>query len=223
VRAGWGLGLVGLVASVGLLSGMAVGTAPGGRAVAVEALGALPAPLRPADLVLPGAPAPARAAPPLPAPDVAEPDTAVPDSAPSGAAPLDSPVPVAPNPGTPNTDPTGAALPCAPTARACVDLTGNRSWLLDEGRVAYGPVPITHGRPGFRTPSGTFRVASKKRDHVSSIYDADMPWSVFFNRGIAFHEGSLSVASHGCIHLSPEAAEAYFTALSVGDVVEVVP
>jgi lipoprotein-anchoring transpeptidase ErfK/SrfK len=112
--------------------------------------------------------------------------------------------------------------PCAPTARACVELSANRSWLMQDGRVTYGPVPITHGRPGFRTPPGTFQVATKRRDHVSSIYDAEMPWSVFFNRGIAFHEGSLTVTSHGCIHLSSEAAETYFSELSVGDVVQVV-
>ena len=65
-------------------------------------------------------------------------------------------------------------------------------------------------------------MASKRRDHVSSIYDAEMPWSVFFNGGVAFHEGSLAVTSHGCVHLSPAAAETYFSTLSVGDVVQVV-
>jgi len=124
---------------------------------------------------------------------------------------------------TPGRRPTSTATPCAPTATACVDLSGNRSWLLRDGQVTYGPVPITHGRPGFRTPPGTFRVESKRRDHVSSIYDAEMPWSVFFNGGVAFHEGSLAVTSHGCVHLSPAAAETYFSTLSVGDIVQVVP
>jgi lipoprotein-anchoring transpeptidase ErfK/SrfK len=50
-----------------------------------------------------------------------------------------------------------------------------------------------------------------------------MPYSVFFTTsGIAFHEGSLTQQSHGCIHLSPEAAKAYYTTLQPGDVVEVV-
>jgi hypothetical protein len=127
-----------------------------------------------------------------------------------------------PLPRTTTTPSPESAPPCAPTARACVDLSANRSWLLQNGRVTYGPVPITSGRPGFRTPPGTFTVASKRRDHVSSIYDAEMPWSVFFNGGVAFHEGSLTVTSHGCIHLSPEAAETYFSELAVGDVVQVV-
>ena len=56
----------------------------------------------------------------------------------------------------------------------------------------------------------------KAADHVSSIYDAEMPWSVFFNGGVAFHEGSLTVLSHGCIHLSSAAAEAYFAATATG-------
>ena len=50
-----------------------------------------------------------------------------------------------------------------------------------------------------------------------------MPWSVFFNGGVAFHEGSLAVTSHGYVHLSPAAAETYFSTLSVGDIVQVVP
>jgi lipoprotein-anchoring transpeptidase ErfK/SrfK len=50
-----------------------------------------------------------------------------------------------------------------------------------------------------------------------------MPYSVFFtNSGIAFHQGSLSVPSHGCIHLSKAAAVTFFNTLSVGQVVQVV-
>jgi lipoprotein-anchoring transpeptidase ErfK/SrfK len=141
---------------------------------------------------------------------------------PTGSSPTATPTNPLPT-ASPSPTPTDTAPPCAPTARACVDLSANRSWLLRDGRVTDGPVPITHGRKGFRTPAGTFRVAFKNRDHVSSIYDAEMPYSVFFNGGVAFHEGSLSVLSHGCIHLSPAAARTWFDTLSVGDVVQVVP
>ena len=115
--------------------------------------------------------------------------------------------------------------PCSATARACIDLSANKSWLLDgAGHVTYGPVPITSGRPGYRTPTGTFRVQWKDIDHKSSLYDdAPMPYSVFFNGGIAFHAGSLSVPSHGCIHLSLAAAKMYFNTLHIGDIVQVVP
>lgn len=115
-------------------------------------------------------------------------------------------------------------VPCGGSADACIDLSANKSWLIADGEVTYGPVPITHGRPGYLTPPGTFTVGWKDIDHKSSIFDdAPMPYSVFFNGGIAFHEGSLTDLSHGCIHLSNSAAQAYYEALQVGDVVQVVP
>ena len=116
-----------------------------------------------------------------------------------------------------------AGTPCKATARACIDLSANKSWLIAGGKAVYGPVPITHGRPGWETPPGMFKVGWKNRHHRSSIFNnAPMPYSVFFNGGIAFHEGSLREESHGCIHLSPTAAAKYFDALQVGDLVQVV-
>jgi lipoprotein-anchoring transpeptidase ErfK/SrfK len=113
--------------------------------------------------------------------------------------------------------------PCTTAAKACIKLSTNQTWLMQDGKVTYGPVKITHGRKGYLTPPGKFQVQFKNKNHKSSIFnDAPMPWSVFFNGGIAFHQGSLSQLSHGCIHLSPAAAQKYFGALSVGDVVEVV-
>lgn len=119
--------------------------------------------------------------------------------------------------------PPPAGVPCSGGVSACIDLSANQSWLLDNGVVTYGPVPITHGRAGYRTPPGTFKVGWKDIDHKSSEFDnAPMPYSVFFNGGIAFHEGSLSQLSHGCIHLSGGAASTYYNALEVGDTVQVV-
>lgn len=125
----------------------------------------------------------------------------------------------------PQPQPVASGTPCIAAARACVDLSANRSWLMDgAGHVTYGPVPITSGRPGYRTPTGIFRVQWKDIDHLSAEFDnAPMPYSVFFNGGIAFHAGSLSVPSHGCIHLSTGAAQTYFSRLNVGDIVQVVP
>lgn len=146
-----------------------------------------------------------------------------------------TPLPPPPPPSSPPRPPTTtrpkppapkppAATPCNSTARACVDLSANLSWLLQGGQVIYGPVPITHGRPGWRTPTGTFRVQWKDIDHTSSLFDdAPMPYSVFFNGGIAFHAGSLTQQSHGCIHLSTTAARTYYNTLQVGHIVQVVP
>jgi lipoprotein-anchoring transpeptidase ErfK/SrfK len=114
-------------------------------------------------------------------------------------------------------------VPCAATVRACIDLAHNKAWLLRGGVVEYGPVPITSGRSGYRTPVGTFRVLSKERVHLSRAFDnAPMPYSVFFIPGIAFHQGSLSVTSHGCIHLSKAAAIRFYGSLARGDVVQAV-
>jgi lipoprotein-anchoring transpeptidase ErfK/SrfK len=119
--------------------------------------------------------------------------------------------------------PPPSEAPCGAGVKACIRLSTNETWLLDNGKIVYGPVKITSGRPGHLTPTGTFHVQWKDKDHKSHEFnDAPMPYSVFFNSGIAFHQGSLSVKSHGCIHLSMAAAQKYFASLSVGDTVQVV-
>jgi hypothetical protein len=115
-----------------------------------------------------------------------------------------------------------AGTPCSSTARACVELSSNRAWLIRNGRVSYGPVPISHGRRGHRTPPGTFRVTFRNIDHVSSIYGTPMPYSVFFNGGIAFHQGDIGSRSAGCVRMQRSAAREFYTSLRRGDVVQVV-
>ena len=116
------------------------------------------------------------------------------------------------------------AAPCGSTAAACIDLSSQKAWLMSGGQVTYGPTPITSGKPGYRTPPGTFTVLWKDRDHRSQAFNnAPMPYSVFFTHsGIAFHQGSLKVPSHGCVHLGSGAAVNFFNKLSVGQVVQVV-
>jgi lipoprotein-anchoring transpeptidase ErfK/SrfK len=116
-----------------------------------------------------------------------------------------------------------AKVPCSKAVRACVRLSTNQAWLLSDGKVVAGPVPISHGRKGFATPAGSFRVSFKNEDHVSSIYDQAMPYSVFFNGGIAFHQGSVRQKSHGCIHLPAASARKFFAELEPGDRVQVLP
>lgn len=114
------------------------------------------------------------------------------------------------------------APPCSAAARACVDLATQQGWLMDNGAVTYGPVELKTGRASAPTDPGTFHVTYKDRDHVSSVYHVAMPYSVFFNGGDAFHEGSLAESSHGCVHLSRTAAQTFYATLSPGDEVEVV-
>lgn len=113
--------------------------------------------------------------------------------------------------------------PCAPTAKACVSISKQQAWLTDgHGRVVYGPVPITTGSKDLATPTGTFSVMWKDKDHHSGQYPgADMRNSVFFAPGDAFHEGSLSRASAGCVHLSSSASEKFFGYLQPYDQVQI--
>lgn len=205
------LSLLVVVALTGLLSGAAGGALPTAEAAAVAAVRLLPLRLQEA-AIAPAAPALA------PAPVVTAPVVVpVPAVVPAPVVQVPAPVVAAPVVAR-----AVAGTPCVSTARACIELSSDRAWLIRDGEVSYGPVPITSGRPGFRTPPGSFSVTFHSRDHISSIYDAPMPYSVFFNGGIAFHQGSLSQQSHGCIHLSRTAAREFFESLERGDVVQVV-
>lgn len=126
--------------------------------------------------------------------------------------------------GTANAKP-GSPTPCAPTAKACISQSTNQTWLTENGKATYGPVPNTVGKPGAETPNGTFQVQFKDADHRSGEFDnAPMPNAVFFtNSGVAFHEGSLEDESNGCVHLSTTAAKHFFDSLNPGDEVQVVP
>ena len=107
---------------------------------------------------------------------------------------------------------------CPPTARACIDVDGKRAWMLDAGRVTYGPVPITTGKPGHETARGSHRVLRHVRHDHSIPFDSPMPFSTYFTvNGMAFHEGRLDEPSHGCIHLGHHAAAHFFEQLGVGD------
>lgn len=107
---------------------------------------------------------------------------------------------------------------CPPTARACIDVDGKRAWMLSDGQVTYGPVPVTTGRPGYETTLGTHQVIRHVRHEHSVPFDSPMPYSTYFtSSGIAFHEGRLDEPSHGCIHMGHHAAEHFFDQLQVGD------
>ncbi len=162
------------------------------------------------------APTPTTSATPTPTPSTTKP---APTS--TSAKPKPKPKPAAPasDPGVPC-----AAAAAASGTAACVDISAHKAWILQGGKVVYGPVPMLPGRKGYATPTGTFHVLSKEKVHLSKEFDnAPMPNSVFFYPGDAFHTGSLSVYSHGCIHLSASASLKFFNTLHIGDVVQVVP
>lgn len=121
-------------------------------------------------------------------------------------------------PGPPAAPDTPAPPQCPPTARACVDVDGKRAWMLDGGRVTYGPVPVTTGKPGYETTRGAHRILRHVRHDHSRLFDSPMPYSTYFTvGGMAFHQGRLDEPSHGCVHLGREAAAHFFAHLEVGD------
>jgi L,D-transpeptidase-like protein len=124
---------------------------------------------------------------------------------------------------TPATTEPPPPPPCAPNIRACVSLSTRQAWLLTAGAVDYGPVPVSYGAPANPTPTGTWPVSWKDEVHTSSVYGDPMPFSVFFAPGgIAFHEGRLDEPSHGCVRLDMASARTFFTALTAGQLVQIV-
>jgi hypothetical protein len=109
---------------------------------------------------------------------------------------------------------------CPAAAAACVDLTRHITWLQANGKITFGPVKMEPGKPGSRhqTPRGTFHVEWKAGpSYVSNIYNEPMPWATFFaSGGIAFHGGSLTAWSHGCVHLTVGNAHYYNQHLPIG-------
>jgi hypothetical protein len=109
---------------------------------------------------------------------------------------------------------------CPAAATACVDLAEHLTWLQADGKVNFGPVRMEPGPPGtpHATPRGTFQVSWKAGPQfVSNIYGDPMPWAVFFAPGgIAFHGGSLTTSSHGCVHLTVPNARYYNAHLPIG-------
>ena len=77
--------------------------------------------------------------------------------------------------------------------------------------------PVSTGRRGYDTPSGSFHPFRMEEDHYSKEWDdAPMPYSIFFTgEGHAIH-GSYETrnlgrrASHGCVRISPNNASKLF-------------
>ena len=132
--------------------------------------------------------------------------------------PAPAPAP-APKPAPAPNQPAG----CAPTARACVDIKNQRTWLQENGKVTYGPVRMSSGKPGQETPKGFHYVNRKVKDEISYEFNnAPMPFATYFTyNGIAFHQGDPSIKSAGCIRMYRNDAQHYFNNLRIGDQVHV--
>ncbi|MGH6728313.1 MAG: L,D-transpeptidase, partial [Pseudolabrys sp.] len=77
--------------------------------------------------------------------------------------------------------------------------------------------PVSTGRRGHETPTGTFHPQRIERHWYSREYSlTPMPWAVFFHRGYAMH-GTMEAynlghaASHGCVRLRPDKGSILFS------------
>jgi lipoprotein-anchoring transpeptidase ErfK/SrfK len=116
-------------------------------------------------------------------------------------------------------------------------------WHWNESRAEEGPVVITvdlearvlsvfrngHevgaaavllGTEEKPTPLGEFAITQKRKDHVSNLYDAPMPYMMrLTDDGIAIHGSQVAngYASHGCIGLPNAFAAKLFALVGLGD------
>jgi len=131
-----------------------------------------------------------------------------------------------------------------------IDLQDQTAYLIRNGRAVLS-TPISSGRYGHLTETGSFKVVEKERNHFSTLYgriedargntvvadaDSDMPlargerfvpapmrYFVRFNNATGMHAGYLPgyPASHGCVRLPEEKAIAIFNSVEVGTPVTV--
>ena len=105
-------------------------------------------------------------------------------------------------------------LAFAPGAHAniaiAIDKSAQQMTVAVDGATRY-TWPVSTGRAGYDTPSGSFKVNRMDADHFSQEWDnAPMPHTMFFDlHGHAIH-GFFDVkhlglaVSHGCVRLSPD-------------------
>ena len=134
--------------------------------------------------------------------------------------------------------------------RVEIDLSQQTAYLI-RGRRVVMQSPISSGRYGHLTSTGSFKVIEKERNHHSSIYgkivdrygrtvvaDADvdmkvpagcrfvsapMPYFMRFHGSDGMHAGYLPgyPASHGCVRMPDQLAVAFYNAVEVGTPVTV--
>ncbi|MDQ6939484.1 MAG: L,D-transpeptidase [Verrucomicrobiota bacterium] len=145
----------------------------------------------------------------------------------------------------------GASLAfAAPDYQIEIDLQQQMAYLI-RGRQLVLASPISSGRAGHITETGTFKIIEKERNHFSTMYgkivdasghtivgdaDADMhvprgakfvpaPMRYFmrFHSATGLHAGYLPgyAASHGCVRMPEQNAIAFFNAIEVGTPVHV--
>ncbi|MGN6590724.1 MAG: L,D-transpeptidase family protein [Sphingomicrobium sp.] len=106
-----------------------------------------------------------------------------------------------------------------------VDL-GTQLISVFRGGNEIGTAVIVYGGDNKQTPLGNLHILAKAKDHQSSIYDAQMPYTLrLTNDGVSIHASDVrwGAATHGCIGVPLAFAQRLFAATKVGDEVTVMP
>lgn len=105
--------------------------------------------------------------------------------------------------------------PARADLRVDIDKSSQRMSVRVDGAPRYS-WPVSTGRRGYGTPSGTFHPQAMMRRYFSrKYYNSPMPHAIFFHYGFAIH-GTTDIyrlggpASHGCVRLHPAHAAALF-------------
>ena len=128
---------------------------------------------------------------------------------------LDIPGPM--RPGDWHWDETGA--PKDGPVVITVDLKAQTISVFRDG-YEIGAAVVLYGADDKPTPLGVFPISQKKEKHVSTLYDASMPYMQrLTNDGVAIHASKLgpNLATHGCIGVPLPFAKKLYGVTKLGD------
>jgi L,D-transpeptidase catalytic domain len=118
-----------------------------------------------------------------------------------------------------------AAAAAAGPVRVLVSLPLQIAFVF-KGDALVGVSSVSSGVAGYDTPTGTFTILQKDKDHKSNIYDdAPMPYMLRLTwDGVALHAGKVTgaPASHGCVRLPIAFARKLYDLAELGATVSVV-
>lgn len=142
----------------------------------------------------------------------------------------------------------GAGMTGSPSI--VINLTTQEAHFYKGGKLA-GMSPVSTGREGYNTPSGSFRIIQKNPNHVSNLYGnfvddsgkvveanissrdrapagshfegAPMPYFMRVTGAVGMHQGFLPGVpdSHGCIRMPKEMAQIFFENTPLGTPVQI--
>ena len=88
-----------------------------------------------------------------------------------------------------------------------------------------GTAVIVYGGDNKETPAGKLHILAKAKTHRSSLYEAEMPYTLrLTDDGVSIHGSTVrwGAATHGCVGVPLAFAEKLFVATKVGDEVDIV-